>query len=285
VLLERLGGAELRDRLLAPALSGEFCGAVAYPEADDGFDCELRVGAGGALELHGVLTLVQGACDADWVVVTARAPGGSPGVLLAAPLRGPGVSASRTGILGLQAAALGEVRFDGCPLAPSDVLAEAGRGAPALAESLADERRLLSAALLASADRVLGDTLIFVGARAFGPGRVLGDQQVVRHRLADLAAEHAVAAALLREAGAEERTEPAAAVLLMLACTEACARIAEGCMQLLGARGYMADHPAARLYRDVLTLGLLAAGDPARLAHLAGEDLFTRADAAAGVLP
>jgi alkylation response protein AidB-like acyl-CoA dehydrogenase len=182
--------------------------------------------------------------------------------------------------VGLRAAALAEVRLDGCVVDAECVLPA---GAAEMDAALAEERLLLATAVVAAADRVMRGTLAFAATRSFGPGQVLGDQQAVRHRLADLMADLEIAAAFGREGAGDllrGALAPARAAAVMLVAMDAGRRIAEGCMQLMGARGFMADHPAARLYRDLLAVGLLAAGDPGALERAAAEG-FEAASASA----
>lgn len=270
LLLHRHGSRAARERFLAPALAGEACGAVAFAGA-----CTLRPHARGGWELDGSVDRVMGVAGADFVIVLAHVHGGGDALVVVAT-EAAGVTATRRATAGLHTAALGELHFSRCRVDAEHGFA-AGAAAAALEDALADERLLLATAIVAVTARALHDALAFVGGREFGPGQLLGGQQAVRHRLADLMADHELAAAFARAEGAARRdggSAPQRAAMTLLVCVEAARRVVEGCMQLQGARGFMAAHPATRAYRDLLTVGLLAAADPDALA-----------DAAAGALP
>ncbi|HEX8695756.1 MAG TPA: acyl-CoA dehydrogenase family protein [Longimicrobium sp.] len=274
LLLDRHAGPAVQARVLTPMLAGEAVGCVAWAREGDGVRAQ-RLGESGGLRLDGVLGAVLNAPGADWVIVPLElVPGAGTGALAVVSLADPGVSIVPRGAVGLHAAALGEVRLDGCLVDPAQRVFAAG--APGIAGALAEERLLLATAVVAAAEEVLRRTLAFAGTRAFGPGRVLGDQQAVRHRLADLMADLEIAAAFAGEAAdacLRDALAPPRAAALMLVTVDAALRVAEGCMQLMGARGFMADHPASHLYRDLLSVGLLAAGDPGALERAAAEDL------------
>lgn len=264
LLLHRHAGPALREQVLAPALAGETIGCVAWP---GGSEVEARRGGADGTRLDGTLRAVLNVPGAEWMLVPVAG-----GLAVVRPADA-GVLVEGRRAVGLRAAALGEVRLDGCVVDPARVFAV---GAAELDAALAEERLLLATAVVAAAERVLRGTLAFAGTRSFGPGQVLGGQQAVRHRLADLMADLEIAAAFGREgAGALLRgaLAPSRAAALMLVAVDAGRRIAEGCMQLMGARGFMADHPAATLYRDLLSVDLLAAGDPGALERGAAEGL------------
>jgi alkylation response protein AidB-like acyl-CoA dehydrogenase len=274
-VLGRLASPEAQARFLAPALRGGACGAVAFPRADADRPIVLTR-RGDRFALDGIVPVALGVPGAEWIAIPARpASGGRRTVLAVVPLDAEGVSAGRIDTVGLHAAALGEVRLDGCVVEPWQVLGEAVD--EVVAAALADERLLLAGVAAAAAGRCLRRTLAFVGTRALAPGQTLGDQPVVRHRLADLSADHGVAAAFHHEAAAERLhapLSPARAAGVAWVCVGALRRVSEGCMQLLGARGFMDEHPVSRAYRDALTLPLLPALDPDALLRDAGAALF-----------
>jgi alkylation response protein AidB-like acyl-CoA dehydrogenase len=252
---------------------GETCGALAFTTAE-GSAVVSRPGA--SLRVDGFVPAVLGVPGAHWLAVPARRETADHGpVLVLLPASAPGAAITRIETVGLRAAPLGEVRLDGCAVEPWQVVAGP---VPRLLESaLADERLLLAALASAAAGRCLRRTLAFAGTRPFAPGQVLGELAVVRHRLADLTAAHEIAAALEREAASERlagAVAPSRAASVAWVCVDALRRVAEGCMQLLGARGFMDDHPVSRAYRDAVTLPLLPALDTDSLLREMGDALF-----------
>ncbi|HET6229939.1 MAG TPA: acyl-CoA dehydrogenase family protein [Longimicrobiaceae bacterium] len=288
-VLERLACGTARELFLEPARAGDACGAVAFP-VDGARRISLRTVDGG-VEMDGVVDCVAGAAGADFVLVAARfadavdAGTGDADALVAVRTDEPGVTVDRRATVGLHTAALGPVRLERCRVDAAQV-ARGPRVAAALADAAADERLLLATAVIAAMDATLRRTLAFVGTRAFGPGVVLGDQQAVRHRLADLMAEHDVAAAFQAEVAAARligTPDHARCAMLAIVAAEAAQKVVEGCMQLSGARGFMEDDPATRIYRDLLTLPLVPSLDPATLESEVERDVFGSVDVDAPV--
>jgi acyl-CoA dehydrogenase len=166
----------------------------------------------------------------------------------------PGFTVSRRlDKMGMRASDTAELSFQECPVPASSLLGEEGRGFHQLAAGLQRERVMAAVLALAGAAQALEDTTAYLRERqAFGGP--LGDKQVLRHRVADMATEIEAArqlvhhAAALYAAGRECATEVSMAKLF---ATEVANRVAYQAVQLHGGYGYMREFGVERFFRDV----------------------------------
>jgi len=166
----------------------------------------------------------------------------------------PGFTVSRRlDKMGMRASDTAELSFQECPVPRANLLGEEGRGFHQLAAGLQRERIMAAVLALSGAAQALEDTTAYLRERqAFGGP--LGDKQVLRHRVADMATEIEAArhlvyhAAALYTAGRECVTEVSMAKLF---ATEVANRVAYQAVQLHGGYGYMREFAVERFFRDV----------------------------------
>ncbi|MFQ5655438.1 MAG: acyl-CoA dehydrogenase family protein, partial [Planctomycetota bacterium] len=134
--LHRFGGAELRERLLAPALRGEVVGTICMTEPDAGSDLggilTRAVEADGAWRITGQKTWITSAPVADFFTVLART--GDKKLSFFLVERGaPGLEIGRSiDKMGVRASVTSEVAFDGARA--TCILGERGQGMTSLRE-------------------------------------------------------------------------------------------------------------------------------------------------------
>lgn len=281
--LELFGSAELKERYLPAIAKGESIAALAISEANAGSDLrDLATTAeptGDGYRVSGEKLYVANGSHADVVVTLVRTggPASGPGLarlsLLVVEGGSPGVRRHRQDLLGWHSA-------DICRLELTDVMVPAGRligrrdrALLHLARALDFER--LVAGLLAVGG--VGHCLALLGRFARQHrvrGTPLTSHQAVRHRLADLQADFA----LVRQYGyhvawlqSQGRLDSRSASTLKLKATELAVAAAQVCLQFHGARGFLGDSVAARLYRDA-SAGTLAAGASELLRDMIMED-------------
>ena len=118
-------------------------------------------------------------------------------------------------------------------------------------------RSTVGAAALGFARRALDEALGRAGSRQLF-GAPLGDLQLTRARLADMAVDVDAAALLVyraawtKDGGAARVTGEAA--MAKLFATEAAQRVVDGAVQLFGGLGVVSGHPVETLYREVRAL-------------------------------
>lgn len=277
-----LGESERHARLLEDALAGRAIGCFAATEEQGGSALAgVRTVAtalpDGRWRLRGRKRYVSNLGGATHAVVLARVanrPSSSDLALFVLPLAAPGVTvAGFFPTVGLRSCDVGELHLD--TLLPADaLLGSPGLGLAYASRLLQFERIAICVQLIAGARRALQLTAAYARRRRNGGGRLI-DLQAVRHRLAGFQAEVWAAEAALRAVLDEARAGGSVAhrvAGLKLVATAVADEVTDGCMQLFGARGYTANFPLERWWRDV------------RLARIGGGADEVMSDAVASYL-
>jgi hypothetical protein len=227
--------------------------AIEDPDVENGF------------EITGTKCWISGGMQADWFVVFAKV--GDPSIRLHRNIWGfivdanaPGVSRPRVdkkmGVKGIDTA---EIVFDHVKVGPRQVI---GGGFLLAMESLNAMRPIVAARGIGLAEGALMYAVEYVKERdAFG--QKISDFQGIRWEIAKLATE-IEAARLLTYRGAwladQGKFEKEYVPLLSMAkyyATEVAVKASGLAVQLLGAAGYMEDHPVEQYYRDAKQLTIV----------------------------
>src|ERR1035441_6120643 len=256
IILSRYGTEEQRRRYLPRLASGELLGAFALTEPETGSDAAAiatRAAADGdGFLISGNKAWITHSTVADLFVVFARTgereisaflvEKTAPGLTRLPPERKMGLRRSPTGGLSLAG-----VRV------PAGALV--GRPGDGLGIALAalDSGRITIGALAVGLCRgALDAALGYVRTRkAFG--RPLEKNDVVRARLAEMAARTEAAAALVRETARlrdSDRPFSAAAAAAKLVATDTALFVTAEAVQLCGATGVSEEFPAIHLFND-----------------------------------
>ena len=147
-----------------------------------------------------------------------------------------------------------QVQFDDCHVPAANLLGEEGKGFGYAMAGLDGGRLNIAACSLGAAQWALDSTLHYMGERkAFGQS--LDQFQALQFRLADMEIELQAARTFLRQAAWKLDTGAADAskfcAMAKKFVTEAGSRIADGCLQLHGGYGYLADYGVERTVRDL----------------------------------
>lgn len=147
-----------------------------------------------------------------------------------------------------------QVQFDACPLPHDALLGDEGQGFVYAMAGLDGGRLNISASALGGAQAALNATLTYMGERqAFG--RSIDQFQALQFRLAEYETRLQAARTFLRQAawkldsGAHDATKFCAMAKLMV--TDAAFEVANGCLQLHGGYGYLADYGIEKIVRDL----------------------------------
>ncbi len=257
--LHALGGPELHERLLAPALRGERIGALCMTEPDAGSDLgaiatRARKVEGGYL-LSGRKTWVTAAPVADFFTVFARTgeDGGLTIFLVERDFAGLTIG-REIAKMGVWALPTSELALEECRVPDSHRLsAEEGDGEAQLRAILA-EIRIVTAALAIGVARAALAAALAYGAERRQFGRPINRFQAIQHKLAEMATELEAArlltyhAAALPAAGGERAR---AAAMAKLFASEAAVAICDKAARVLASYGYAMDYPVQRYLRDV----------------------------------
>ena len=251
---------EQRQRWLPGITSGERITAVAMTEPRMGSDLAAMgttaVRDGDHYVVNGSKTFITNGINADLVITAVKTDPSQrhAGMSLLVLERGmPGFERGRNlAKIGMHAQDTAELFFTDVPVPVANRLGEEGAGFRYLVEKLPQERLSIAVTGVAAARTALDITLEYVKERtAFG--QPIGSFQNSRFRLAEMATEVEIAqtfvdrCVLALNAGALTAEEAAMAKWW---CTELQKRVVDGCVQLHGGYGYMAEYPIARAYAD-----------------------------------
>jgi alkylation response protein AidB-like acyl-CoA dehydrogenase len=262
------GTEEQKQRWVAPVARGELRASFSLSEPSVGSDAAglqaYAVRDGDSYVLNGEKNYVSGGTQADYCVVfakTDRDAGGRGISAFIVPTDTPGYTIARVnpkmGVKGMQIAnfALEDVRVP----AENLVGGVEGRGLNHALLALNCVRPLVGARGLGLAEGALHYALEFARNRkAFGGP--ITDFQAIQFMFADMAIQIESArllvyqAALMVDQGRYERKDAAYLSIAKTVATEAANKIASDCIQVLGAQGYLRDHPLERHFRDARQL-------------------------------
>ena len=274
------GNTAMRERWLAPTLSGKAMAAFAMTEAEAGSDvASLATRAhhdGAHYVLEGRKCFISNAGIADYYSVFAStdpAAGGRGISCFVVPADAPGLR-----FLGPQVLSsphpLGEIAFENCRVPATNRLGDEGRGLALGLKTLDRLRSTVGAAACGMAARALDEAVRHARARRQF-GKPIAEFQLVQEKLARMATELTAArllvyrAAYAADAGAERVTLEAA--MAKLYATEAAQRIVDDAVQVLGGAGVMASHPVDRLYRSVRALRIYEGTSEVQHLVIAGQ--------------
>jgi acyl-CoA dehydrogenase len=207
--------------------------------------------------INGSKTFISNGYHSDIVILVARtdrekrpADGIS---LIIVPTDTPGFKLGRNlSKMGCHAADTVELFFEDVRVPKGNLLGELHRGFYATQTELPRERLTVAAGAVAACEGVLAWTVEYVRERkAFG--QRLADFQNTQFKLAEYATDTRVHRAFYEECVAKclrGELDTATASMAKLACTEAQARVVDGCLQLFGGYGYMTEFPVSRAYVD-----------------------------------
>lgn len=271
--LRKHASVELQRAYLEPAIRGNKVAALAITEWEAGSDLSrLTTSAevsGDQLCISGTKAFITNGINADFYVLAARtarpaneAGRGNTGIsLIVVDAQAPGVTLTAQEKVGWHSAGTAEIRFDKVMVPAANLIGRMHSGFMYLMRGFQLERLVAACLALGGIERCIDSTLAYVRSRQAFNGR-LSDLQTIRHRLANLSTELLGARALAYHAAwMYQRDELSVKECSMakLMATELACRAADECMQLQGARGYLADSEISRIYRDARA-GAMAGG-------------------------
>lgn len=253
------GNHDIKERYLAPSISGDKIGCLCITEPFGGSDVAgmrtTAVKSGDHYIINGSKTFITNGVVSDYLVVAAKTNPelGNKGIsIFVIDREAEGVSATKLDKLGWRASDTGEIAFDNVKVPASNLMGEENKGFPYIMQHFALERLIMAINAHARAEYALEYALQYMSERkAFG--KSIDKFQALRHKISDLHADleinksynYAVANALDKgEYVVKEAT------ISKLKSTKMADEVIYECLQFLGGYGYMEEYPMARLYRD-----------------------------------
>src|SRR5690625_2978783 len=257
--LKKEGNHQQKETYLAPSITGEKIGCLCITEPFGGSDVAgMRTTAikkGDSYVLNGSKTFITNGIYSDYLIVAAKtAPElGNKGISIFVVDRDtPGITSTKLDKLGWRASDTAEIAFDNVTIPAENLMGEENRGFPYIMQHFALERLIMGVNAHARSEFALEYTIQYMKERtAFGKN--LSQFQVLRHRVAQLAAEVEMCKTFnyvtARRLDAGEYVVKEATMSKLLS-TKVADEVMTECLQFLGGYGYMEEYPLARLFRD-----------------------------------
>lgn len=258
--IAQYGSDYLKKTYLSKAISGEMVSAIAVTEPGAGSDVSaLATSAtrqGDYYLLNGSKTYITNGTQADFLTLLARTsddPGYHSFSLFVVPTDLPGFAVSRKlDKLGMHSSDTAELFFDDMKIPAENLIGLEGEGFIYQMGQFQHERFVTLPLVYESSRRIIDMTLEHLRSRVVF-GKPLIKRQVLRHRLADWLTEIECLKSLtyhivsMKMAGMDVTKEVSMGKLVAGRLGH---KVANGCLQMYGGLGYMAEMPISRAYRD-----------------------------------
>lgn len=257
--LLHFGTEAQKQKFVTPCVRGEKIAALAITEPSGGSDVAglltRAVRDGDAYVVDGAKTFITSGTRADFVTVAVRTGGpGHGGISLLVVERGTAgfTAGKKLAKTGWWASDTAELSFEGCRVPVENLIGEEGAGFVPIMKNFANERLLLAGNCVAIAELAYRESVAYARERrAFG--KTLMGQQVIRHKLADMATRIAAARALASEVLVRVLRGEMVAGLAAMAkntATDMVTFVCDQAVQIHGGFGYMRECVVERLCRD-----------------------------------
>ncbi|QKV54717.1 acyl-CoA dehydrogenase family protein [Comamonas antarctica] len=259
------GTPEQKRQYLPRMASGEITGCLALTEPEAGSDAvALKTSAlrdGDHFVLNGSKCFITNAPIAGLFTVLARTdPEDSTARGITAFLVERDTPGLSTGApydkMGQAGSPVSEVYFDNCRVPSRQIIGGSGnigQGFKTTMKVLNKQRIHLAALCIGPAIRMLDEAVAHVTQRRQF-GQPVAEFQLVQALIADCQTDiHAARALILETARARDDGQDVTmqASICKYFASEACGRIADRCVQMLGGTGFIRGHAIERFYRDV----------------------------------
>ncbi|WP_425045471.1 acyl-CoA dehydrogenase family protein [Primorskyibacter sp. S87] len=260
-MIDKFGSEETKQKWLPQLCTMETVFSYCLTEPGSGSDAAaLRTRAertNDGYSLNGTKAFISGGSYSDAYVTMVRTgedgPKGISTVVVEDGSEGLSFGA-REKKMGWHAQPTAQVQFDNCKIPAENLIGEEGRGFSYAMAGLDGGRLNISAGALGGAQAALNMTMTYMSERkAFG--KTIDQFQGLQFRLAEYETKLQAARTFLRQAawkldnGAPDASKFCAMAKLMV--TDAAFEVANGCLQLHGGYGYLADYGVEKIVRDL----------------------------------
>jgi citronellyl-CoA dehydrogenase len=269
--IAEFGSTYLKETYLKPAIAGDAVTSIAVTEPDAGSDvAAIKTTAqrqGDQFVINGSKTYITNGTQADFLTLLARTsddPGYHSFSLFIVPTHLPGFKVSRKlDKLGLRSSDTAELFFDNVKIPAENLIGNEGEGFIYQMQQFQHERFSAIPMSYVSSEETIAMTVEHIKKRIVF-GKPLIARQVLRHRLADWQTEIECLRQLtyhivrMKEAGLDVTREVSMGKLFAAKTVK---KIADGCLQMYGGLGYMAEMPISRCFRDARLISIGGGAD------------------------
>ena len=262
-MIDKFGSEATKTRWLPKACTMQTVFSYCLTEPGSGSDAAaLRTRAvkdadADAWRLSGTKAFISGVGYSDAYIVMARTGDAGPGGISALIVEDGAPGLSFGGLedkMGWRSQPTRQVQLDDCAVPHGNLLGEEGRGFAYAMAGLDGGRLNIAACALGAAQSALTQTLAYMAGRtAFG--KSIDQFQSLQFRLADMEVKLQSSRVFLRAAAAKlDAKAPDATkfcAMAKLSVTDAAFDVANGCLQLHGGYGYLADYGIEKIVRDL----------------------------------
>jgi len=277
------GSEEQKQRYVRSVATGEQRAGFGLSEPQAGSDVMgMRTKAvpdGSDWIINGMKCWMSGVVQADWYCVFAKTgPADSRAhdsiSCFIVDRSAPGLSVGRTDKkMGVRGIDTGELHLDDVRVSAANVVGEVGGFRLAML-GLNSMRPVVAARGIGLAEGALMYAIEYVKQRA-AFGKTIADMQGIQWKIAELATEIEAArlltyrAATMADAGLFTKEHVAYLSMAKYYATEVAVRASGEALQMLGAAGYMEDHPTELWYRDARQLTIVEGTSQVQLGLIA----------------
>ncbi len=260
-MIDKFGSDDLRAKWLPKMCSMETVFSYCLTEPGSGSDAAaLRTRAdrtNDGYTLNGTKAFISGGSYSDAYIVMCRTGEDGPKGISSVIVEDGTNGLSFGGLedkMGWRSQPTAQVQFDDCNIPAGNLIGEEGRGFSYAMAGLDGGRLNIAASALGGAQQALNLTLTYMGERkAFG--KTIDQFQALQFRLADFEVKLQSARTFLRQAAWKlDNKSPDATKFCAMAklyVTDAAFDVANGCLQLFGGYGYLADYGVEKIVRDL----------------------------------
>ena len=260
-MIDKFGSDDLRAKWLPRMCSMDTVFSYCLTEPGSGSDAAaLRTRAdrtNDGYTLNGTKAFISGGSYSDAYIVMCRTGEDGPKGISSVIVEDGTNGLSFGGLedkMGWRSQPTAQVQFDDCHIPAANLIGEEGRGFSYAMAGLDGGRLNIAASALGGAQQALNLTLTYMGERkAFG--KTIDQFQALQFRLADFEVKLQSARTFLRQAawkldnGSPDATKFCAMAKLYV--TDAAFDVANGCLQMFGGYGYLADYGVEKIVRDL----------------------------------
>lgn len=271
----KLGSPEILEAYAKPIIAGEKIAALAVTEPGGGSDvAALRTAArreGDHYVVSGEKTFITSGMQADVFTVAVRTDPQSRGPrgisFLVVDGDAPGLERAELHKMGWHASDTAHLTFRDVRVPAGNLLGREHEGFHAVMLNFNDERLTLAAQAVGAAEACFIEAAAWARERQTF-GRPLIENQVIRHKLVDMAMQIDAARTLLYDVVERRMVEAdalpvhvARTAMAKITATNVVFDVANSAVQILGGMGYMRGTVSERVFRETKVLSIGGGGD------------------------